>query len=273
VKLAHPLQACKVSLSMLLLLVASATSAVGQGQVGGPPAADPSLTPSAELPPPGFMRMCLKLIEQRRYAEVRRMLEPVVADHPGWARAHFYLALTYHKQNRYGQARELYERTLQIDPAYHTAKPFYGWCLYYLGELARSREQFEAFLAVRPGYPDAIFALGLIDFDDDVIDSAGARFTEAARLAAESEDRSTEAKSRARLADVHVRTGDLDKARQELQRSVELNPDNYETYFKLSRVLQRLGDAVGAEQARLKHVEVRERMRPVTGTDPPAEGP
>jgi len=219
------------------------------------------------------MRMCLRLIEQRRYAEARRMLEPVVADHPGWARAHFYLALTYHKENRYGEARRLYERTLELDPAYHTAKPFYGWCLYYLGELARSRELFESFLAEQPGYPDAIFALGLIDFDDDVIESARANFTEAARLAGERGDRSTEAKSRARLADVHVRTGDLAEARQQLQRSVELNPDNYETYFKLSRVLQRLGDAAGAEQARLKHVEVRKRMRPAAETDPPAERP
>jgi len=217
--------------------------------------------------------MCLQLIEQRRYDEARRMLEPVVADHPGWPRAQFYLALTYHKQNRYAEARGLYERTLQLDPGYHTAKPFYGWCLYYLGELTRSRELFKSFLAERPGYPDAIFALGLIDFDDDDIDSARVRFTEAARLAAERGDRSTEAKSLARLADVHVRTGDLEKAREKLQRSVELNPDNYETYFKLSRVLQRLGDDAGAERARLKHVEVRKRMRPATATDPAAEGP
>jgi len=262
---------------MLVLLVAGATAAVGQGQADGqqtaPPAAEGSLTAKAPLPPPGFMRMCLQLIEQRRYADARRMLEPIVADHPGWPRAHFYLALSYHKQNRYAKARELYERTLQLDPAYHSAKPFYGWCLYYLGELARSRELFEAYLAERPGYPDAIFALGLIDFDEDLIDSARTHFIEAARLAGERGDRSTEAKSRARLADVHVRAGELEKARLELQHSVELNPDNYETYFKLSRVLQRLGDTEGAEQARLKHVEVRKRMRPEAGTEPPAEGP
>jgi len=38
-----------------------------------------------------------------------------------------------------------------------------------------------------------------------------------------------------------------------------LNPDNYEPYFKLSRVLQRLGDAEGAKRAREKHDEIRKQ--------------
>ena len=46
------------------------------------------------------------------------------------------------------------------------------------------------------------------------------------------------------------------------ERSLELNPDNYEVWFKLSRVLQRLGDSQGARRAGRKHAEVRERIRP-----------
>jgi len=213
------------------------------------------------------------MIEQGRYDDARMMLEPVVADHPGWARAHFYLALTYHKQNRYVPARELYERVLVLDPAYENVRPFFGWSLYYLGELQASREMFEAFLAVRPDYPDAIFALGLIDYDADDLDAAGARFTQAIRLAVEGKDPATESKARARMADVHVRAGALERARDELQRSIELNPDNYETFFKLSRVLDRLGDSAGAERARQRHAEARERARPGAAQRSPEKAP
>ncbi len=228
--------------------------------------------PRAPLPPPDFLKGCLALIDQKQYEQARHRLAPVVANHPGWARAHFYLALTYHKQNRYERARELFQRALQLDPQEHSVRLFYGWCLYYLGELAASREMIESFLAVRPDYPDAIFALGLIDFDDDDIDSARRRFQKAIELARQRQDKPTEAKARARLADVLIRTGKLRPARDELVRSIELNPDNYETYFKLSRVLQRLGDTEGAEEARRAHHSARQRARP-SAPPSPAEAP
>jgi tetratricopeptide (TPR) repeat protein len=222
----------------------------------------------APLPPADFLPDCMKLIQQQRYAEARSRLEPVLVDHPDWPRANFYLALTYHKENRYGAARRLYERVLQLDPEYHSVRIFYGWCLYYLGELDGARAMFEAYLAVKPEYPDAIFALGLIDFDSDEVESARGRFLEAIELAARKGDAVTEAKSRARLADVFVRSGKLDAARAELERSIELNPRNYEAHFKLSRVLDRLGDTEGAAAARARHKEMLERAHPGAGGGP-----
>jgi len=222
----------------------------------------------APLPPADFLPNCMKLIEQKRYAEARSLLEPVLAEHPDWPRAKFYLALTYHKENRYGAARELYERVLELDPQYHSVRLFYGWCLYYLGELGPARAMFEAFLAAKPDYPDAIFALGLIDFDSDEIESARARFLEAIELAEQKGDTRTEAKSRARLADLLVRTGKLAAARAELERSIELNPRNYEAHFKLSRVLDRLGDSAGAAAARARHQQMLERAHPGAGGGP-----
>ena len=170
--------------------------------------------------------------------------------------------MTYHKENRYGAAREHYERVLEQDPQYHMVRMFYGWCLYYLGELEAAREMVQSYLSVEPDYTDALFALGLIDFDSDEIASARGRFEQAIGLAERLQDRATEAKARARLADVHIRTGDLDRARQQLQRSVELNPQNYEAHFKLSRVLERLGDSEGAAAARARHREWLGRAHP-----------
>ncbi len=258
--------ASRVAAVLVLGVGATVAPAAGPEKVN-----EEALGPQAPLPPPGFLKGCLALIEQKQYEQARRLLAPVVADHPGWARAHFYLALTYQKENRYERARELFRRALQLDPQEHSVRLFYGWCLYYLGELAASREMIESFLAARPDYPDAIFALGLIDFDDDDIDSAGRRFKRAAELARQRKDKPTEAKARARLADVLIRSDELEPARDELVRSIELNPDNYETYFKLSRVLQRLGDAEGAEEARRAHHRVRQRARPSDPHRPPEE--
>lgn len=208
------------------------------------------------------MESCLAQIRRGEYEAARSRLAPVVADHPGWARAHFFLALTYHKQHRYAHARELYEKVAALDPEYVPARIYHGWCLYYLGDLDAAEERFLHFLEARPDYPDAIFALGLIDFDHDRIDSAAGRFRKAIALAEARGDANTVAKGRARLADVLIRRGDLPGARAELEKSIEANPENYETYFKLSRVLQRLGDERGAAAARERHDEIRRERRP-----------
>jgi Tfp pilus assembly protein PilF len=212
------------------------------------------------------MTRCLALIKNKQYDAARRRLEPIVLAHPGWARAHFLLALTYHEEQRYSMARPLFARALELDPQERAILPFYGWCLYYLGEAEASRKQFAAYLETNADHADAHYAIGLIDYDQDDLDSALARFRTTIRLAAR--DPRTEGKARARLADVHVRRGELAQARTELERAVELRPDAYEAFFKLSRVLERLGDHEGAERARRTHDEIRERVRPTA--KPPA---
>lgn len=226
-----------------------------------------SVALAAPLPPPGFMDESLQMIRDGRLDEARTRLEPVVAIHPDWGRAHLYLGLTYHKQNRYERARELFQRSLDLEPGYHPTRVYLGWALYYLGELDASRAMFESFLEVRPDYPDAIFALALIDFDDDDLDRAIERLKTVIRLA--KQDPQTEAKARARLADVWIRRDGWEAARDELQKSVALNPDNHEAYFKLSRVLLKLGDEDAAGDARARYEEaLARRARPKTGMGP-----
>jgi len=216
---------------------------------------------------PDEMARCLELIRAKQYEAARRRLQPIVLAHPGWARAHLLLALTYHEEQRYELARPLFARALELDPQERSVLPFYGWCLYYLGEAEASRRQFTAFLESDPDYADAHFALGLIDYDHDDLKGAAQRFGTTIRLAATAGDARTEGKARARLADVFIRRGELAPARAELERAVLLRPDAYEAFFKLSRVLERLGDHEAAARALAAHEEVRERVRP--GPRPP----
>ena len=214
------------------------------------------------------MDAALRLIKRGQTAEARQRLEPVVASHPGWGRAHFYLALTYHEEQRYAEAEGLFRRALELDPEYAPPRVFFGWCLYYLGKLPEARKMFESYRTTAPEYADAHYALGLIDFDEDNLESASTRFLQTIELAQKQHLPPTESKARARLADVMIRSGDLQHAKEELLRSIALNPDNYETYFKLSRVLQRLGDAAGAEKARNDYEEAFRRSR---AKSPPSE--
>jgi tetratricopeptide (TPR) repeat protein len=222
----------------------------------------------AALPPAGEMTRCLDLIRAKQYQAARDRLEPIVLGHPGWARAHFLLGLTYHEEQRYERARPLFARALALDAQERAVLPYYGWCLYYLGEPEDARRQFVEYLETNPGYADAHFALALLDFDRDDLNAAAERFDTAIRLAAAAGDARIEGKARARLADVHVRRGALPAARAELERAVVLRPDAYEAYFKLSRVLERLGDREGAALALRRHDEVREQVRP--GARPPS---
>ncbi len=232
-----------------------------QEKTAGPK--DESLKSRGPMPPPWVLPHCYKLIQQQRYEQARRLVAPIVADHPGWAKAHFYLGLTYNKQHRHQRARELFMRALELDSSYHVVRIYCGWSSYLLGRLDESRAMFESYLAVDPDYPDAVFALGLLDFDDDNLLSARRNYLRAIELSQRRNDTRTEAKARARLADVHIRKGDLQAAKQELERSIQLQPDNAEPHFKLSRVLQRLGDAEGARAARRRH-EIALRGAPAT---------
>ncbi|MHC5109174.1 MAG: tetratricopeptide repeat protein [Planctomycetota bacterium] len=222
----------------------------------------PAQQPSKPMPPRGFLKYCINLIAQRQYDQARDLLEPVLADHPNWPRAQFVMALTYHKEKRYQEARSYFEKSMALDPNDAQLYVFYGWCLYYLGELDKSRALFEKFLETRPDYDDAIFALALIDFDEDRISESERRLRKVIELARQSQRTKMEAKARARLADVLVRRDQLAEARDELIASSTLNPDNYETYFKLSRVLFRLGEDDAARKAFEKHKEVKQRIRP-----------
>ena len=261
----HPTHRRPVTIAWLLAITLFATQAASPAsprlvQQGNQNAARQTPPP----PPPGLLRHCVNLIGQEQFDQARAILEPVVEQHPQWARARFILALTWHKQGRYEEARTHFEQSIAIDPEDEQVYVFYGWCLYYLGEPQEARTMFEKFLAVQPNYDDAIFAIGLIDFDADRIEEAEARFRKAIALAQASGRKGIEAKTRARLADIHTRRHEFKAARTELEKSVALNPDNYEAFYKLSRVLRRLGEHEAAKAALEKHREAKERIRPTT---------
>lgn len=221
--------------------------------------------PPHPLPPAGEMEQCHRLIETKQYEQARERLTRIVAGHPTWQRAVFFLGLTFHEEQRYAAAQPLFARALDLDPLSADVpliRLHYAWASYYLGQTETARLQLLALLAVRPQTADAHFALGLLEIDADRVESATSHLKTAIELAASAEDARMEGKARARLADVLVRNGDLAGARAELEAALRLRPDAYEAYYKLSRVLERLGDPDGAARALEMHQKVREQVRP-----------
>ncbi len=219
------------------------------------------------------MEQCHRLIESKQYEEARERLTPIVAGHPAWQRAVFLLGLTFHEEQRYAAALPLFARALDLDPLsvdVPAIRLHYAWAAYYLGQTATARAQLLALLEARPRVADAHFALGLLDIDADDVPSATSHLKTAIELAASAKDARTEGKARARLADVLVRQGDLAGARRELEAALRLRPDAYEAYYKLSRVLERLGEPDSAARALEMHHKVREQVRPA---GPPAGVP
>jgi Tfp pilus assembly protein PilF len=206
----------------------------------------------------------LSLIHEGHPDAARKLLEPFLDERQAWAEGHAVLALAYVEEERWETASKLFERALALDAELHEARVPYGWCLYYLGELERARASFETYLEHEPDYPDAVYALALIDFDQDDLASAERRLRRVIMLGRKRRDVARQALAHARLGDLYVRRGEPSRAKLELLRAIELDADNARSHFKLSHVLQLLGDTAEAAQA-------RERYEALQGTSAEAD--
>lgn len=209
-----------------------------------------------------------RLIKARRYPEARQSAEAYLAAgtaaHPG--QAQFILGLSYHRQRLYEAAHDHFARAIELEPDYFTARFFHGFTLLNLGRLDEARKELEAYLARGPEDPEAVFGLGLVAIEQDRALDAERSIQRAIALVepkgggapspAASEDL---ARYYARLGDVHLRLGDLTKARADLERSVALWPDHFEPWHKLAGVLRRLGDTAGADRAQARSEEAFRR--------------
>jgi tetratricopeptide (TPR) repeat protein len=238
---------------------------------GGGPARAQAPPPSPTPRAPTLDRElngAFRLIRAGRYAEARQAAEAYLAGgsaaHPG--QAQFILGLSYHRQRLYESAHAHFVRALELEPDYFTTRFFHGFTLLNLGRLDEARNELEAYLARGPEEAEAVFGLGLVALEQDRVDDAERSILRAIALvqgqagpAASPEESEDLGRYYARLGDVHLRSGDLAKARADLERSVELWPDHFEPWHKLAGVLRRLGDAAGADRAQSRSEEAFRR--------------
>jgi len=202
------------------------------------------------------------LIQQRRFDDARELLRSLTEEFPDWPAPYFYAGTTYFEEKRWEPGLRNFGRVLELAPGFHKAHLLNGWCLIYLGRMEQARVSVEAYLRAVPDSADATFALGLIDLDEDKVDDARRHLKQAISMTHALDKPAREALIRLRYADLLVRTGEVEAARSELGRAIVLDPSNEKIYFKLSRVLQRLGDDEGARLAREQDPRLLERLAP-----------
>ena len=218
----------------------------------------------------GELSVVLRLIESHRTDRARTALAAYGEAHPPSGPAEFLTGLSYHREKRYGLARPHFERAIELTPGYHPTHHFLGWCCYYLGDTAASRQAFERHLQMAPSEGDSHFGLGLLDLDEDRLDAAEARFRRAIELQQDNPARDADvAKAHARLADVFIRRDQLDEARWHLEQATTLWPQHYAAFYKLSRVLTRLGENDQAQEAHRLYRLWQKRARPPRGVPEP----
>jgi tetratricopeptide (TPR) repeat protein len=257
----------------MILLLAGLLAGAPQQAPAAPPASALVEAPRKVPALDARLNNAFRLIKAGRYAEARQAAQDYLAsghaDHPG--QAQFILGLSYHRQRLYESARGRFAEAVALEPGYATAYFFYGFTLFNLGRLDEARQAFETYLAQGPEDPEAVFGLGLVALEQDRVDDAEQAFVRAIAIAQGREVgpvfsaglREDLSRYQARLADVHLRRGDLQKARADLERSVELWPEHFEPWHKLALVLRRLGDAAGADRAQARSDEAfRRRTAP-----------
>ena len=212
----------------------------------------------------GSLSDCFKLIEDGRHGPARVRIRQWLDDHPEDARGEFLMGLSYHQEKRYGRAIKWFDKAALHQPVYPPVWHFKGWSNYYLGDATRAREAFDRHLQLDPGEGDSHFAIGLLAMEEWRLDEAERHFMKAIELQA---NRSTRikgvSKAKARLSEVvEHRDGDIEQATLLLRESVELHPDHYEAWYRLSRLLTQQERNDDARSAMEQFHMAKERVRP-----------
>ena len=189
--------------------------------------------------------------------------------------AEFVLGCLDQRAKNYAAAKAHFEQALAQAPDYHAPWHFLGFANYYLGEVQAARHAFEEHLESSPEEGESWFGLGLADLDLGRVADAERDFRKSiecneALRAADPAQRSRAreiSKARVRLSDVLVAQADLAGAREQLEQASRLWPSQVETWFKLSQVLERLGDAAAAEQARQTYLQLKAGQPASPGED------
>ena len=203
----------------------------------------------------------LSLIQGNQFGSARVRLRQYMEQHGESSDALFLMGLSYHQGRQYSKALEWFRKGISVNngeiypPIWH----FLGWSYFYLGELEQSKHSFEQYLELQPNEADSLFALGLIATEDGNLQQAQQLFVQSIRA---SSDDSVKAKATARCADVVAELGDWQKAITLYQEALQLNPDLYEAWYRLSSALRRTEQEEKASVAMQEFVLARQRVRP-----------
>ncbi len=202
-----------------------------------------------------------QLITEGKTGSARVQLRQFMEKQGESSHALFLMGLSYHNEKKYAKSVEWFTTCVQSKGSqYPNVWHFLGWSHYYLGQSAQALSCFETYLRHAPDEPDSLFALGLIAMEKGEFASAKKLFLAAMKNAESNND--IQAKVKSRLADVFVEEGNRERAIELYQDAVKQNPDLYEAWYRLTKVLQRVGKRDDSAIALQQFNRSRKRVRP-----------
>ncbi len=209
-------------------------------------------------PPNSGMAQIRQAMSSGSMERVRQLIEQELARNPDNLQATFIRSEILFRTAQYGAARPGFEKVLEQGPSFAGGEYVflaYGRCLVSLGEGDLARKSLLMFLKLQPGHGEALSVLGLLEIADGNPDQAILYLDQAIKALEilEAQRGMNMAANRAVIlsskADAYLQKDELENARSALLASLQLNPRDPQTYYTLSRVLTRLGDAGGARRA------------------------
>jgi choline-sulfatase len=170
-----------------------------------------------------------------QYTDAVRNFARVVEEDPADARAHFDLALCYHRLNEPDKAVRELRAALAIEPWYTRAEELLADIYLQKREYGQARANLDHILSVDPDNYTA-------HYDLSVLAAMLENWTEAQQQvlsALRTDPGSAEAHNM--LGSSYLRRGDLDRAQAEFKRAINLQPTFVSAHYNLALVLQKEG--------------------------------
>jgi len=207
------------------------------------------------------LKTYFQLIQVGKTGSARVQLRQLMEHEGTRAQPLFLMGLSYHKEKKYTKAVEWFEKSTafeEVQERYPPAWHFIGWSYYYLGDVEKSQIAFEQFLEFHPDESDSLFALGLLSMERGDLTQAEDFYLRS--IDVREENPKGQAKAMARLGDVYVLEGSMNRAKEMYLKSVELDADLYEAWFHLSIIQNRLLEVELGAFALQQSKQARERV-------------
>jgi choline-sulfatase len=177
-----------------------------------------------------------------RYMDAARNFARVVAQDPADARAHFDLALCYHRLNQPDKAVSELRAALAIEPWYTRAEELLADIYLQKRAYGQARTNLEHILSVDPDNYTAHYDLGVLAAMQENWTEAQQQVLSALRTDFGS------AEAHNMLGSIYLRRGDLDRAHTELKQAIRYQPAFVPAHYNLALVLQKKGQKGEAEE-------------------------
>ena len=171
-------------------------------------------------------------------------LEPAIETKWQYSPAHYLLGTAYNKLKKYNEAREVLEQALSVKPVWPETYGLLSTLSYRNHDTTKALNYEKRFEQRGQEQGDSLWkiyaALAGLNLEEELYDNAARLYREAIFL------KPTFAEYHGELADILYKVGDVDGAKDECVKTLQLDSMWINAYFTLAQIFEQTGDTVQA---------------------------